>query len=146
MIETTITRPAVCSSGSASATARAASRQKLAEDANAPQEFSFQPPASQAELNKALQEFREGRARDAKTEDQNRGQNLARKQELLGQLRQLGSQPLPLWSLQAQRCMAAQPAPAEDLIEVTVDGKPVKVPKGSNVLQACDAAGVDIPR
>ncbi|MEJ7663521.1 MAG: hypothetical protein WKG07_30235 [Hymenobacter sp.] len=45
------------------ASARAASRQKLGEDPNAPQEFSFQPPASQAELNKALQEFREGRAR-----------------------------------------------------------------------------------
>ncbi len=71
------------------ASARAASRQKLAEDANAPQEFSFQPPASQAELNKALQEFREGRARDAKAEDQSRTQNLARKQELLVQLRQL---------------------------------------------------------
>lgn len=71
------------------ASARAASRQKLAEDANAPQEFSFQPPASQAELNKALQEFREGRARDAKAEDQSRTQNLTRKQELLGQLRQL---------------------------------------------------------
>jgi hypothetical protein len=71
------------------ASARAASRQKLAEDANAPQEFSFQPPASQAELNKALQEFREGRARDAKAEDQSRGQNLTRKQELLAQLRQL---------------------------------------------------------
>ena len=71
------------------AAARAASRQKLAEDANAPQEFSFQPPASQAELNKALQDFREGRARDAKAEDQSRAQNLTRKQELLGQLRQL---------------------------------------------------------
>ena len=71
------------------ASARAASRQKLGEDPNAPQEFSFQPPASQAELNKALQEFREGRARDAKAEDQSRGQNLTRKQELLGQLRQL---------------------------------------------------------
>ena len=71
------------------ASARAASRQKLAEDANAPQEFSFQPPASQAELNKALQEFREGRARDAKAEDQSRTQNLTRKQELLAQLRQL---------------------------------------------------------
>jgi hypothetical protein len=71
------------------ASARAASRQKLAEDANAPQEFSFQPPASQAELNQALQEFREGRARDAKAEDQSRTQNLTRKQELLGQLRQL---------------------------------------------------------
>jgi len=71
------------------ASARAASRQKLSEDANAPQEFSFQPPAGQAELNKALQEFREGRARDAKAEDQSRTQNLARKQELLDQLRQL---------------------------------------------------------
>ena len=71
------------------ASARAASRQKLGEDHNAPQEFSFQPPASQAELNKALQEFREGRARDAKAEDQSRTQNLARKQELLAQLRQL---------------------------------------------------------
>ena len=71
------------------AAARAASRQKLAEDANAPQEFSFQPPASQQELNKALQEFREGRVRDAKAEDQSRAQNLTRKQELLTQLRQL---------------------------------------------------------
>ena len=44
--------------------------------------------------------------------------------------------------------MAAQPAPAqqEDTIEVTVNGSPVKVPKGYNVLQACEAAGVDIPR
>lgn len=41
---------------------------------------------------------------------------------------------------------AAQPAPADDLITVTVDGKEVQVPKGSNVLAACDAAGVDIPR
>jgi hypothetical protein len=71
------------------AAARAASRQKLAEDANAPQEFSFQPPASQVELNKALQDFREGRARDAKAEDQSRAQNLTRKQELLAQLRAL---------------------------------------------------------
>ncbi|QKG52500.1 DUF349 domain-containing protein [Hymenobacter sp. BRD67] len=46
-------------------------------------------PASQGELNQALQEFREGRARDAKAEDQSRAQNLARKQELLAQLRQL---------------------------------------------------------
>jgi hypothetical protein len=71
------------------AAARAASRQKLAEDANAPREFSFEPPASQNELNQALQDFREGRARDAKAEDQSRTQNLARKQELLDQLRTL---------------------------------------------------------
>ena len=71
------------------AAARAASRQKLAEDANAPREFSFEPPLSQTELNQALQDFREGRARDAKAEDQSRTQNLTRKQELLDQLRAL---------------------------------------------------------
>jgi NADH dehydrogenase (ubiquinone) Fe-S protein 1 len=32
------------------------------------------------------------------------------------------------------------------MIEVTVNGSPVRVAKGSNVLQACEAAGVDIPR
>lgn len=51
-------------------------------------------------------------------------------------------------SLQFQRLMAAQPAaaPQDDMIELTVDGQQVKVPKGSNLLQACEAAGVDIPR
>lgn len=48
------------------------------------------------------------------------------------------------------RAMSATPAPAapppEDTIEVTVDGKKVHVAKGSNVLMACDAAGVDVPR
>lgn len=46
--------------------------------------------------------------------------------------------------------MAAQPAPApapaDDLIELKVDGKTVRVPKGSNLLQACEAAGVSVPR
>jgi NADH dehydrogenase (ubiquinone) Fe-S protein 1 len=43
--------------------------------------------------------------------------------------------------------MAAQPAPADDNnIEVIVNGEHVKVPKGYNVLQACEAAGVDVPR
>lgn len=53
------------------------------------------------------------------------------------------------WNRVSSRAMAAQaaPAPADDgMVEVTVDGKPVKIAKGSNVLQACDAAGVDIPR
>ena len=54
----------------------------------------------------------------------------------------------PNSSLQAQRWMAAQPAAAaqDDQIEVTVNGKQVKVPKGYNVLQACEDAGVDVPR
>lgn len=64
----------------------------------------------------------------------------------LERLRQLGCGP----SLQSCRGMAAaaQPAvaPADDTIEVFVDGQSVRVPKGSNVLQACDAAGKDIPR
>ena len=34
----------------------------------------------------------------------------------------------------------------EDAIEVFVDGYSVKVPKGMTVLQACEIAGVDIPR
>ncbi|EXB95899.1 NADH dehydrogenase [ubiquinone] iron-sulfur protein 1 [Morus notabilis] len=39
------------------------------------------------------------------------------------------------------------PSPApEDAIEVFVDGYPVKIPKGFTVLQACEVAGVDIPR
>lgn len=34
----------------------------------------------------------------------------------------------------------------EDAIEVFVDGYPLKIPKGFTVLQACEVAGVDIPR
>ncbi|GMY24730.1 NADH dehydrogenase [ubiquinone] iron-sulfur protein 1, mitochondrial-like [Fagus crenata] len=34
----------------------------------------------------------------------------------------------------------------DEAIEVFVDGYPVKIPKGMTVLQACDVAGVDIPR
>ncbi|KAL5721895.1 hypothetical protein ACHQM5_005480 [Ranunculus cassubicifolius] len=34
----------------------------------------------------------------------------------------------------------------DDAIEVFVDGFPVKIPKGMSVLQACEIAGVDIPR
>eukprot|EP00803_Ostreobium_quekettii_P011543 evm.model.scf_418.1 EVM.evm.TU.scf_418.1 scf_418:2929-11411(-) len=41
---------------------------------------------------------------------------------------------------------AAPPKPADDKIEVQVDGKPIRIPKGYTVLQACDAAGIDIPR
>ncbi|KAK4800272.1 hypothetical protein SAY86_020759 [Trapa natans] len=35
---------------------------------------------------------------------------------------------------------------SEDALEVFVDGYPVKIPKGFTVLQACEVAGVDIPR
>lgn len=65
----------------------------------------------------------------------------------LQRLRLQGEEPLKS-AFSWQRWMAAQPAPApqDDLIEVTVNGELVKVAKGSNVLQACEAAGVDIPR
>lgn len=39
-----------------------------------------------------------------------------------------------------------QAQPASDNIEVFVNEQPVSIPKGSTVLQACDAAGIDIPR
>ncbi|KXZ47011.1 hypothetical protein GPECTOR_39g505 [Gonium pectorale] len=38
------------------------------------------------------------------------------------------------------------PPPPSDQIEVFVNEQPVKIPKNSTVLQACDAAGIDIPR
>lgn len=61
----------------------------------------------------------------------------------LQRLRQLRG--LQGWQLRGLAA-AAQPAPADDLIECIVDGKTVKVPKGANVLSACTAAGVDVPR
>ncbi|WIA32206.1 hypothetical protein OEZ86_003055 [Tetradesmus obliquus] len=39
-----------------------------------------------------------------------------------------------------------QAAPQSDTIEVFVNDEPVNILKGSTVLQACDAAGIDIPR
>ncbi|XP_050229620.1 NADH dehydrogenase [ubiquinone] iron-sulfur protein 1, mitochondrial [Mercurialis annua] len=70
-----------------------------------------------------------------------------------------------LQSPEASAAAAAEPAPPpdlpprtpvggarvhfqnpEDAIEVFVDGFPVKIPKGMTVLQACEVAGVDIPR
>eukprot|EP00252_Welwitschia_mirabilis_P013284 TRINITY_DN29281_c0_g1_i1.p1 TRINITY_DN29281_c0_g1~~TRINITY_DN29281_c0_g1_i1.p1 ORF type:complete len:804 (-),score=152.21 TRINITY_DN29281_c0_g1_i1:148-2397(-) len=62
-----------------------------------------------------------------------------------------GAEPLPFEPVPEER-----PGPVggaryeikspEDAIEVTVDGHPVKIPKGMTVLQACEIAGVDIPR
>lgn len=41
---------------------------------------------------------------------------------------------------------AAPAAAPSDTIEVKVNGRPVDIPKGSTVMAACDAAGIDIPR
>lgn len=69
--------------------ARSAARQKFAEGGEGAEAFAFQQPEGQQELNKALQEFRESRAKDAKTEDASRGDNLSKKKQLLDQLRLL---------------------------------------------------------
>ena len=50
-------------------------------------------------------------------------------------------------SFQTSTIAQQQPAPApSDTIEVEVNGQPVQILKGSTVMAACDAAGVDIPR
>ncbi|SFP88780.1 DUF349 domain-containing protein [Hymenobacter arizonensis] len=67
--------------------ARSAARQKFAEGGEGAEAFAFQQPEGQQELNKAIQEFRESRAKDAKAEDASRGDNLTKKKELLDQLR-----------------------------------------------------------
>ena len=69
--------------------ARSAARQKFAEGGEGAEAFAFQQPEGQQELNKALQEFRENRAKDAKVEDASRGDNLSKKRQLLDQLRGL---------------------------------------------------------
>ena len=38
------------------------------------------------------------------------------------------------------------PPPADNLVELIVDGTKVRVPQGTTVLQACEKAGVEIPR
>jgi NADH-quinone oxidoreductase subunit G len=39
----------------------------------------------------------------------------------------------------------SDPAPSRDLVRLTVDGRAVQVPKGANVIQAAEAAGVHVP-
>ncbi|MDO7851818.1 DUF349 domain-containing protein [Hymenobacter convexus] len=69
--------------------ARTAAREKFAAGGEGAEAFAFQQPEGQQELNKALQEFRENRAKDAKAEDASRGDNLVKKRALLDQLRGL---------------------------------------------------------
>lgn len=60
--------------------------------------------------------------------------------------------PLQQLAGTALRCLSTsastlqQAAPQSDTIEVFVNDEAVNIPKGSTVLQACDAAGIDIPR
>merc|ERR1711920_845620 len=52
----------------------------------------------------------------------------------------------PFLSASSSSSAEAAPAPAEEMVELTVNGKTVSVPKGASALQACDLAGVDVPR
>ena len=69
--------------------ARTAAREKFAAGGEGAEAFAFQQPEGQQELNKALQEFRENRVKDAKAEDASRADNLVKKKGLLDQLRTL---------------------------------------------------------
>ena len=69
--------------------ARTAAREKFAAGGEGAEAFAFQQPEGQQELNKALQEFRENRVKDAKAEDASRADNLVKKKALLDQLRLL---------------------------------------------------------
>ncbi len=69
--------------------ARAAARQKFADGGADAEAFAFQQPEGQQELNKALQEFRESRVKDARSEDASRADNLTKKKQLLDELRAL---------------------------------------------------------
>ena len=69
--------------------ARTAAREKFAAGGEGAEAFAFQQPEGQQELNKALQEFRENRVKDAKAEDASRGDNLLKKKAMLDQLRTL---------------------------------------------------------
>lgn len=37
-------------------------------------------------------------------------------------------------------------APPSEMVELFVDGKPISVPKGASLIQACEAAGAEVPR
>jgi len=52
----------------------------------------------------------------------------------------------PVTASQPQRSKATAAQPVPDLVEVFVDGRPIQVPAGSTLLQACGEAGVEIPR
>lgn len=68
---------------------RTATRQQFVDAGNEANDFNYTGPEGYQDLTKAFQEFRDSRVRDAKAEDEQRAKNLAHKQYLLSQLRQL---------------------------------------------------------
>ena len=51
----------------------------------------------------------------------------------------------PVEPLYATGAPAPVVQPGAELVTVTVDGKPMQVPKGTNLLEACNQAGADVP-
>ncbi|WP_019946726.1 DUF349 domain-containing protein [Hymenobacter aerophilus] len=70
-------------------TDRTEQRRQFVEAGGTAEDFTPSNPEGHTELTQAYQEFRASKVRDAKAEDEQRGKNLARKQQLLDQLRQL---------------------------------------------------------
>ncbi|NVO84496.1 DUF349 domain-containing protein [Hymenobacter terrestris] len=68
---------------------RTEQRRQFVEAGGTAEDFVSNDPAGHQELQQSYQEFRASKVRDAKAEDEQRGKNLAHKQELLTQLRQL---------------------------------------------------------
>jgi hypothetical protein len=68
---------------------RNTARQRFTEGGSEADDFAYTGPEGHTELTKAIQEFRDNRAKDARAEDEQRAKNLAHKQYLLSQLRQL---------------------------------------------------------
>ncbi|WP_426492037.1 DUF349 domain-containing protein [Hymenobacter sp. 102] len=68
---------------------RTTARERFQAEGGAADDFAYAGPAGYPDLTKAVQSFRETRARDAKAEDEQRAKNLAHKQYLLSQLRTL---------------------------------------------------------
>lgn len=66
---------------------------------------------------------------------------------LLDSLKQAAAAPnvLRITSL-AARSLSTTTAVLDDTIEVFVNGQATTIPKGSTVMQACEAQGIDIPR
>ncbi|WP_303311555.1 DUF349 domain-containing protein [Hymenobacter sp. BT730] len=68
---------------------RNAARQRFTDGGNEADDFSYAGPEGYQEVVRAMQEFRESRARDVRAEEEQRAKNLSHKQYLLSQLRQL---------------------------------------------------------
>lgn len=64
---------------------------------------------------------------------------------LLSSLKQAAAAPSARITSLA-RSLSTTTAVLDDTIEVFVNGQPTTIPKGSTVMQACEAQGIDIPR